>query len=977
MASFMELPERRMPKEYSEADFCYSKLFRCVNKVGASVLCDVARAMYSHTSMNSNGGSKTLRQYMADEKWGRRKIKAVFDKDHFYLFDLDLNKEDFDITFANGVIEDVCKDLYDKLSDKGKMAIEEFRELRNKVCHKYGVTSSELSPLVEYMKGLLKDIYLNVGNVVSQDFSDNISAMEDSLECILSIQIYQVDSETYLEDVKEFKDNLRFKMIEEGKRELHSAYSRLQIRNPCFWMAGEDVKKTTSSRYQVDTIFTPLDIEFNGKTIGIAEIFTVTGKMKGPKRKPLVFCGLAGSGKTFLCHYVIHEWCKKESDQKVIGLNKFDLIIYVEVGKVKSQTLLEFLTEECLLETCMQFQTDDIISTLKELEILIMVDGFEEAEIGKSLDLVRDIFYKLSDQCILFTTLPEYKEDILCIYGNCKVSSLPGEMYIHGFDENVLKTFSEKVFAAVEKDEVKREEELCSFLEYMETTRKVIGRHLKLPLTLSLLICLWRVDSKSTLKIVSSTLLYQEIFKLSQRRFCELLEKKNRSDTLEKDNRKKLNFELEKILFCLGQQAWLKLLGGDIKTLTNMEIESLKEECCRSVDEDVLDFLSSFLYWETEGNISMQNRFAFLHKTQMEYLAGAYLADSVTLGSYKKLSFKDIDAELKQNHHFWENLLEIIKYITGCLAITDNFVKYEKEIFEILDKANIPSTDYNFWWSFYTETLKNESAGRKIIDKLPRSHWTLNDKHVVSALKFYRDFDVNLETLKIEIPAAVNPYDIKDLLPTLREVKCCKSEYTQANRKTDPVMIELSLLNHERIFHSRLSDDLVLSLNPWGCLTSFTGGLGEQEVLSSCHDLETIYVRLNTVNAVKAFKRSLSKIHKTVKKLHMTLGVSFSCSPSELCDLKYTENFELKLLGTKDEHKEWIKRVAMQINGRNGCHKLTLWNTEVTFETICYLIDELKDTVHEKISLNIINMPTAEELEELGKFPTKDFIEFV
>lgn len=955
MASPKRLPGPCLPKGFNEDDFTFSKLFKCVNLIGQNVMCDVVRAMYSHTSVNSVGGTKTLRQYLQDIGWSNRTIKDKITKLHKDLLDKDLNEVDFDISFSFIIMTEVFKDLTNQLSDTAKTAVEDLKKMRNKICHKYGIACNELIPMTDNLKQLLKDIYVGIGVVVDKDFSDNTKRMEDDIQSIVSVEIYQIDLQIYLEDVKKFRKDLKFHMIHEGKEEFRSSYSRLRILNPCIWMTEEEIENTPLSKYEVDTIFTPLKIESTRSTIEIADIFTVTKRIRGSEQKPsaLVMYGLAGCGKTSLCHYVIHGWCKK--DPNIDGLDKFDLIIFVEVRRVRSQTLIEFLKEECMVKTCKEFDSGDIIPTLKDLDILVVVDGFDEAKKGKSLELVKDIFCKLCDQRILLTTRPEFKDDATYIAKNFNVSSLP--IQICGFDERGLRIFSEKVFGAVEKDERRRRKELSSFLEYMETTGKVLDEHLKLPLTLSLLIYLWREDSSIVFRITSATMLYLEIFRLCQKRL---------SDRLEKKGRGKLEQELDEIFFCLGHQAWLLLLEGDLLCLTKTEFKNMEKECKkRSVD--VLDFLSTYLYCETEENEDMSEKiFAFLHKTQMEYLAGAYLANSLT--SDRKLSFADINAEVEGNSE-WQSLLEVIKYMTGSLAITKTLTLKEiSEIFEILEKLSILYADFNFWWSFYLETLENKDAGYKIIDLLPHEDWDLNEKHVVSGLRFYRALSVNLSTLKIDISIDVDPYDIKELLPILKDIKSQKSKLKKKeNKLIVPVLTELHFWNHDNYYGSKFSDEFINSLNPWGHLTNFTGSLGEQEVLSYCFKLKVIRVRLNTAGAVRAFKQSLSRIYKSVRTLRMTLGVPFSCPPSDLCDLQFKKTFELTLKGTKDEHKDWIVGVVKHINGRNGCMKVSLLNSEITYDTITYLLEKLRGDIHEKITLDTINKPPEHQLEVLKR----------
>ena len=911
MSSAMELPEPRMPEGFNEHDFIFSKLFKSVNLIGQDVLCDVVRAMYSHSSMETDGGTLTLREYTKKEKWSGNKMKDVFTKLHMPLLDKDLNTVAFDISFAHKVMTDVCPELYGNLSKECQDNIDDLKKMRNKICHNYGIESEELNPKIESLKAILKNIYEGVGTIVGTDFTSEISAMQETLDEILSARVAQDATATYLEDVARFRENLKFIMINKGKEELRSHYSKLRILNPCIWMSDAEVSATSSLKeFKTDKIFTPLRIEDRRSTIEMKELLTVTGRIKGSEEVPcaLLMHGLAGCGKTSLCHYLIQESCKEGSEDIAInGLGDFDLVIFVEVRRTRSGNLRKFLREERLKKTCENFKPDDIIPTLQDLDVLFVIDGFDEAKQHSSLELVNDIFSRFHQQRIVLTTRPEYLSDANYISRKFRASFLV--VQICGFDEAGIKEFSKKVFTAIIAEESVRKKELQSFLNYIDGPGRVLDVHLKLPLTIALLIFLWKEDPSIVLRVSSATQLYCEIFKLCQKRLKERLEKIKRND---------LDSVLDELLFCLGKHAWLLLLEGELMHMQKRDINILAKECKKRL-VDLTNFLSTYLCCDTDENEDSPDRiYVFLHKTQMEYLAGAFLAESVDTADNQIARFKDIDTEVRKKESSWRRLQEVIKFMTGSFAIKESLDDRKiPEIFSFLKKAEIYSTDYNFWWSFYTESLKNRSVGLEIIrDHLPGGVWKLDSLQVVSGLQFHLNLPVRLEDLCIDIPLDVDPYDIKGFLPLMRKI-----QYKFKNKKRNggnitPVNTELHLMHQESYRDSKSSNDFVGTLNPWAHLTNFTGKLDEREALSYCRNLRTIRVRLDTAEALRAFKGSLSRIYKKVRVLRVTLGVPFTCPPSDLCPLEYTNKLELTIKGTKDDDVPWIVETLKQINGR-------------------------------------------------------------
>ncbi|KAK7077640.1 hypothetical protein SK128_012059, partial [Halocaridina rubra] len=895
-------PVRKMPEAFNEHDFNYSKFNKCVNFIGKNVLCHVTKEMFIHKSAECEDGAMLLSVYLETvQGWSKRKIKDKVTKLHSPHLDVQIKSIDIDISFAGTIITEAFPDIYSKLSDSCKVNINVLRKLRNNVCHHYGICADELDLEIGKLGKILKEIYKDVGKTLGKDFSNNIKDVKDCLNSIREAKMCQNDLESYLEDVRNFRETLNFKMITDGRKELYQSYGSLQILNPCTWLS-EAKKENTLSKYLIDKIFTPLKIEDKRSEINITDLLTITTRIKGEEKIPpaLFLYGNAGCGKTSLSHFILHQWCEKK--QNIVSLEDINLLIFVEVRRVKSKSLREFLREECLKDTCQDFKSDDIIPTLQDMDVLFVIDGYDEWKGGSSFELINDILCKFGDKRVIMTMRNSYLSDALLAARKYRVDNLSIE--ICGFDDESLKKFSEKVFRAIVPDEQKCQKEISAFQDYLDGRGSVLEDHLKLPLTTALLIYLWHEDPTIINNVTTATRLYQEIFGLCQKRL------KERINYREHD---KLDGVLNDLFLCLGQQAWVLLVEGNLICLTQREFSTLKSECSKKLI-DVMELLSAYLCCETNLNSdSSEKIFAFLHRTQMEYLSAAYLGNALIKGN---LTFENINQSVRSRSE-WRRYQEVITFLGGHLAINKSLSSdYVDYIFCFLREANIGYANYQFWWNFYLETLRNVEVGCRIsTGMLPRMDWQLDTVHVVPALELYLALKVNLETLKIDIPIDVNPHKIRNLQLVMSKIQNAKKKEKQKNRLT-PVKVELHFWHHNEYETDQTSGIFIRSLYPWGHLTNFTGSLGEEDGLSYSYHLKTIRIRLGSVSAIACFKCSLSRIFKSVRKLRITIGIPFTCSVDEVCELSFRSFLEITLIGVKDDQVEWAQQLLSKINGR-------------------------------------------------------------
>lgn len=572
------------------------------------------------------------------------------------------------------------------------------------------------------------------------------------------------------------------------------------------------------------------------------------------------------------------------------------LVLLIDVRRVRSSRLKEFLLDQLLPLTCAGLDADHIISTLKELNVLFIIDGYDETS-RVSSDLVEEIFAKFPDKRILVTTRPELHRDVMCLARRHNKDLV--SLQIRGFDDKRREEFSAKVFRFFKTDEVVCQQEWREYLTYSRGQSEVLHQYLNQPLTCALLVFLWTHGLET---LTATTGLYQEIYYLLQVKLAERLSK----DFIGVSD---LPVILDRLLLCLGEQAWAMLREGSA-VASDETCEKLEAEC-KGKGIKVVELLSGFhLYHLDEVPEVWKMKVAFQHPIHARYLAATYLADCIqknrmTVGSIGG----QVDACPK--------LEELLTFLTGRLAAMNILtVSAVNDIFNIMKKVHVEPTNFNFWWSIFSESQNHPQVGTIIGEqKLPHKVWQLNQNNVTSALQLLSLTPARIRGLTIDISSIVEPHDIPGFLDALEGVG---QHIRKRQRKL--VKVELYLWRHTSCGHDSTSGDFIKALYHWGNLTSFSGGIGKQaeveDLLTGFTNLKTIRVRISTSGAFRALGNSLKKIHKSVKNLVVTLTLPPDCLPEELSELKHNGTLEIHLVGMTDARREWLVNVVRTVGGR-------------------------------------------------------------
>lgn len=938
----------------NEDDLQFAKLYHCINVIGSRSMCYVLKAVWSKENLGEE--IQTLRHYCRIKLSWTQKALKIFDKFEQQYLDNNIYSDVYDICYLCKVLQNVLDHVYCQLDPDCQDHIKKLQKKRNKVCHYYGHMEGNLSKEIDDLKETLKSIYTGVGKCLDIDFTQNIKEMEHVLTEILDTNFVIGEQGKAIET---FEENKRSKMIIQGRKELEAHYKKLRVLNPCTWINDKDDKVC---RFEVDKIFTPLKLE-GRMEIELKAIFTAKVRRDTILPPILIYKGLAGSGKSALCRYLIFNWHTKK--EEIDMLSSFDLVFFLEIRRIRCSKVIDFLQETLLKDTCKSFDSKDVILVLKGLDLLFIIDGYDESG-EQAKKLVQDILAIFSEHRIIITTRPDYHEDVISL---AKRYAAFQSVEVCGFDDRRKKEFTTKVFSVIEEDKDRCKRQINDFLEYLNNRGQALDEHLKLPLTLALLIYLWKESPDIVNSVTSATRLYMELFRLCKKKLAERL------CCTKVFMGSKLYSHLDDLILLLGEQAWLML--KDAKNLVGKDIYCILEKECKARSIDITELMSAFLMCHVDEDDD-KLVYEFLHKTQMEYLAAGFLADEIKKG---KRTLEDIEQDI--GYSSWRHHQEVLKYLTGHLAIhrqqKPDILKISfPHLSKLFSVAEIQSNDYNYWWNLVVESLYDHSVCEGIAqNQLPVKDWELNARQVVSGLNLLIKTSVSLRNLNIEISCDVEPYEIKYFLDTMKSLKV---EIGHRYNKSCPILVEMHFWRHVQYDHDRPSDEFLRTLYPWGHLINFTGSLGEQqqgrEVLAYCFNLKNIRARVSSPKALACLSKSLDKIWKSVRCIRLTLVIPVEVRPEELPVLNFRGTLELMLMNIRDVDKEWLVKVVKRI-GENGVFRLTLNWSELTFDGITWVLMNLRDVGLTKISLQQVHEPNAKELECLAKLQETVGIEIV
>ncbi|XP_068239389.1 uncharacterized protein [Palaemon carinicauda] len=918
--------------KYNRVDIYFGKFYKAATNTSKRLLKDIFLILYykSHV-LPIETWPETVEDYCFSVlEWSRKKYRDSFNTEERKLLSEPVGSFEGDITLLNKIIFKFFGDA--NLPSSFFNVLRELKSVRNRVCHEQvDFSENSFQSNMEDLKHLFKQLLNEFRKAWDYDISDYEYKYCNEVDEIMAAPITG-EGLSYFDKMEKFREDLMGKFITHGRKELSTFYTKLKVLNPFTWLRDEKFPEL-----QVDKIFTPLHISDECNVVDTENLLIAESYVEkdneyiytGETPSVIILTGIAGCGKTSLCRYLIYDW--RNRLDKVTNMRSIDILILIEARNIVGGSLISFLQQVLLKETCSHFEENDIIPTMQKLNVLYIVDGVDEAtENGRKL--LEEIFSVLDTSRIILTTRPEFTSSIIESVLNHHLSYI--KLQIHGFADAGIAKFTSKIFHSLETDEQSRKAQEEECLRFLRTADVHLGNHLKIPLTLALLITLWREESCSLTNISSITKLYSQIFKMCSMKMLSRVRKSTSSHYQLQDD------FAENWLLELGQHAF-DMARKDEYIINDLR-KKLLTSFCKKHNIDSTHALSSFLMCEVqECLLGAKYSFTFIHKSQMEYLAGKYFAhmliknlgNSIDDESQVNGKVKRLNAFLHPRDITLQELLKIKKmsnvylFTVGHLCMEDSEAE---ELISMVARSLIPTgridKSLSQFWRLIQESERHPLVTKMVSDSISREYfWQPDEKHlcipsnpVVQLLK-YTDFTPRVVMIRIinstrgilvkgeHKNLVIKPYE------NLVSIMQCIGKKHIAD-------IVLKVDQHFYNWGDQeTTDHLLEELSPSSKLTTFMGHLGVSgaKIIISYPSITVLDIRISTAEALHALSKSVNAREiKSGLEMNLRLDISSEVLPSSLPRFSNFLAFTVSLFDITDEKASWAIEVIHQLNNQ-------------------------------------------------------------
>ncbi|XP_045582809.2 uncharacterized protein [Procambarus clarkii] len=911
----------------------FDALYNYVTQAGELVITDVLKVLYSQQYIKSCNGNMSVFDYCITNKhWSPERAKRKFEYSECLSHNIKKQKT-VDVHFAFNVIVEICGNVFEWLDPECRSQIKLVKNYKYKICKNYGQSNNEIRAELHKFWKIIKNIYTQVSQEFKTDFKESLSEilrmLKLSEESMVQSQDLSLDKNVF----HKFSNDTEVHKLIMAQRELSDHHKKLQVANPFTWtddQCYQSSKGEVVAKLVTNEIYTPLGIGGTETKVSMNQVLKATKRIAEEEviTPVLIINGVEGSGKTTICYNLVQNWLGRSGI--IDDLDNFDLVFLIEHSKVKSKVFENVMREQMLTKTCRDFEIDKILQFMKRLDIIFIIDGYDETT-RDTFPIVDEIFEHFGNKRIILTTRPDS-------LGATTTLILKKHVNFHTIEVSELDDLSQiRMGKAIYKhmcNNRKAERTLNKFVEYHHrgAGRNILG-HLRLPLTAALYMVHWRTGK---IKVQTGTELHDALFNKS----TEKLE--NRKGTTNVTDKDILYHVLPKLL---GKSAWM-LLKNKMYTLQESMVDEIRESV-KGLNVDLIDVLLPYLTCNSNHYSQPTTReLSFMNRPQQAYYASRFLTECIT---EKKTTVRDIEQQVSN----WKDFSFVLLFLIGHLTSHEKMDKMiVKQVLNIIDNAGFTAESYSYWWDLYVESKGDETVTDFIVERfLPKSHWVVNDKTVVPALKLLGSCPVNLKSLKIDIPNTIDPFDIPEFLSTMQSFPT-KLEGRYGKHKQ--IEVELHFWHHDETGSTEPSDKFLRTLHPWGMLVNFTGELGEQEegkeLICKANSARTLRVRLKTPGALRTLRSFTRRGCEAFQIVRITIAIPEECDPASFTELN-CQDLELNFKEISVENKEWIIKAMKNIGGRNGIKRAYFNTCTLDIKAQANFLKELSGIIIEKLSI--------------------------
>ena len=594
---------------------------------------------------------KTVKELLFQRSgYSQTKYRKDFNKDERSKLDNGDSSSGFDITLLYKLLQSICG-LADTdrvtWSESGTFenCLKRLKDHRNSLAHEnISFTCSELEEEVNGLEELCRSVLVYSGLRSRTPVISDIAEMERGMQDVLlgGVDLW----EPYREALSNLRQKLTSILLREGRKDIQRLSQRLRILNPFAWLID-----SRYSHLDVEHLFTELSVEGKDR-VEMLQLLT-TELPSGDLPDVIVLSGPPGYGKSSFFRFLVHDWLS--SNPTVLGMENVDLVLPVELRHVCSRDVKDLINDEILQNVSQHMKMDDIISSLKDVSLLWLLDGYDEATLD-TRKVVKEIVNKFPHSRVLITTRTEFTHEIERGLNHLNRSYV--NVSLKGFSGINVEECAKKLIA-VYVPHNERKEKLKTFKKF---TQK--GNHLKfdiftVPLYITIIVVLWLENPHQISLIKTRSGLYNVLVN-------HIIQKLMVRDSYKQLNQLKFVLErkINKFLDHLGTVLWEREF--DFLPLPQYEVDYL-ERICSELDLPFADTMSSFFVCAEKGStVGTIEEYSIIHRTMTDFLSARAFANKMILENWDMMTtleefFRNKRRTLLQHepHHRYVNVYDV------------------------------------------------------------------------------------------------------------------------------------------------------------------------------------------------------------------------------------------------------------------------------------------------------------------------------
>ena len=314
--------------------------------------------------------------------------------------------QEFDTTKLMDIITKVI-DFQHKVVDDGRksllQSLRELKDIRNGVKHDIKVECSEQT--LSHISDKVTEIIDKLGIVFNVDFAEVVSIKESFQEQLKAISNSQeVHDEKIAFAIKEsvikennnkwvpmVKTSMKYDTLPFSNREIlrSDIFHELEFED-IHWKCGDDDSQKL-------------------------ETFVCTDILSMKQRPNIdIIVGDSGSGKTAFLRMMCIDFCEKSEQPKFKQISSYPMMILINCRDRENICNFWIYFETHYRESSRQFPEEHIIKTLRDMKMIIAIDGLDEAN-ESATALVRDVIHHFAGSetvKFLFTTRRGFSKNV-------------------------------------------------------------------------------------------------------------------------------------------------------------------------------------------------------------------------------------------------------------------------------------------------------------------------------------------------------------------------------------------------------------------------------------------------------------------------------------------------------------------------------------------------------------------------------------